>query len=229
MIPTHLLDNPAWAALSTVHSSFARGTREAKRYQPGVLPFVGLMPSCPAADLDPFLAAGESFYIIGALPQLPAHWTLEHELPCEQLIAPEDPDVLPPIEEEIVPLGETDKEEMFGLIDSVQPGYYLPDTRLLGDYFGIRQEGRLVAMAGERMRITGLSEISAVCTLPSYTGRGYAQQLMAHLCRRQRATGITPFLHVAKANQRALRLYAFLGFHPRRDISFWRVKKAATV
>jgi predicted GNAT family acetyltransferase len=75
------------------------------------------------------------------------------------------------------------------------------------------------------MRMTGFSELSAVCTLPEYTGRGYAQQLMAQLCRRQMAAGITPFLHVAKANQRALRLYAHLGFLHRRDISFWRVKK----
>jgi hypothetical protein len=131
------------------------------------------------------MEAGESFYIIGALPTLPDHWTLELELPCAQLLAPEDPGILPPVQEDIVLLGEPDKDEMFQLINRVQPGYYHPDTRQLGDYFGIRvesdkyppdakngkslafgpsvtdarcgirQEGRLVAMAGERMHGCG--------------------------------------------------------------------------
>lgn len=254
MIP-HLLDNPAWSALTTIQANFAQGTAGAKRYRSGILSLVGFAADGAATDLDPFIAAGESFYILGALPILPEHWTPELELPCAQWVAPEDPDVLPAVQEEIVLLGEPDKEEMFQLINRVQPGYYYPDTRQLGDYFGvrvesdkyppdaengnlsafgpsatgahggIRREGRLVAMAGERMRMTGFSELSAVCTLPEYTGRGYAQQLISLLCRRQMAAGITPFLHVAKANQRALRLYEHMGFRHRRDVSFWRVKK----
>jgi predicted GNAT family acetyltransferase len=75
------------------------------------------------------------------------------------------------------------------------------------------------------MRLTGFSELSAICTLPEYTGRGYAQKLMALLRQRQGAAGIRAFLHVSKANERALRLYAQLGFRHRRDISFWRVRK----
>lgn len=260
-----VLDNPAWSALTTAQSSFAQGTTGAKRYRPGVLPFVGFMPGRPGVELDPFIAMGESFYIIGGLPVLPENWTVELELPCAQLIAPEDPCGLPAAREEMLLLGEADKEEMFQLINAVQPGYYLPDTRQIGEYFGIRdgtgekyhpepnhqrlafgrsaggapggirdgtgspggirQEGRLVAMAGERMRMTGFSELSAVCTLPGYTGLGYAQRLISLLCRQQVAAGITPFLHVAKANQRALGLYEHLGFRHRRDISFWRVKK----
>ncbi|GGA96852.1 hypothetical protein GCM10011511_20190 [Puia dinghuensis] len=219
------MDNPAWSALTTEQSPFALGTGEAKRYRRNILPFAALAPGREASDLDPLITQGESFYLIGDLPVLPTHWTLEVELPCAQLIAPENLTISPATQEEIVLLGEADKTEMFQLITRVQPGYYHPDSRQLGEYYGIRQEGRLVAMAGERMRLTAFSELSAVCTLPEYTGRGYAQQLMAHLCRRQRAAGITPFLHVSKANSRALRLYEHLGFRHRRDITFWRVKK----
>ena len=232
-----LLDNPAWSALTTEQANFSQGTTGAKRYRRDILPFSALAPGSAAADLDPLIAPDESFFLIGDLPVLPAHWTLELQLPCAQLIAPENGfagglgsarSVLPALsagQEEIYLLGEEDKREMFQLITRVQPGYYHPDSRQLGEYYGIRREGRLVAMAGERMRLTGFSELSAVATLPEYTGRGYAQQLMAQLCRRQRAAGIMPFLHVSKANSRALRLYEHLGFRHRRDITFWRVKK----
>jgi GNAT superfamily N-acetyltransferase len=225
MIP-QLLDNPAWSALTTEQAGFAIGTDRAKRYAPGILPFAGFATGGGAADLDPFLEAGASFYCIGQLPALPERWRPELELPCAQLLAPEDGDGLPAVTEAIRQLGPEDKQEMWELINRVQPGYYLPDTYLLGAYFGIRKDGRLVAMAGERMRLTGFNELSAVCTLPGYTGHGYAQQLISHLCRRQMAAGIRPFLHVARANERALRLYGYLGFRHRRDISFWRVRVA---
>lgn len=219
----HLLDNPAWSALTTLQAPFAEGGDNAKRYRKGVLPFAALKPGAPAAHLDPLMDTGESFYLIGELPKLPANWVLELELPCAQLLGPEHIGDL--VTEEIVYLREQDKLEMFELINRVQPGYYLPDTRQLGTYFGIRVDGKLVAMAGERMRMTGLSEISAVCTLPEFTGRGYAQQLMTRVIREIHNAAISPFLHVSKANSRALRLYEHLGFRYRRDISFYRVKK----
>jgi GNAT superfamily N-acetyltransferase len=221
----HLLDNPAWSALTTVQAAFAEGGNYGKRYRKGVLPFAALGPEGSAADLDPLMDAGESFYLIGELPKLPANWVLELELPCAQLLGPEHISDLPGVTEEIVYLGEQDKGEMFDLINRVQPGYYLPDTRQLGTYFGIRVEDKLVAMAGERMRMTGLSEISAVCTLPEFTGRGYAQQLMTRVIREIDHAAISPFLHVSRANSRALRLYEHLGFRYRRDISLYRVKK----
>jgi ribosomal protein S18 acetylase RimI-like enzyme len=220
-----VLDNPVWSALNTAQAGFALGTDRAKRYKPEVLPFVGFAPEAEALLVDPFITTGENFYIVGRLPRLPENWTLEFELPCAQLLAPEDLRALPPITEELITLREEDKEEMYRLITGVQPGYYHPDTRQLGNYYGLRKEGKLVAMAGERIRISGFSEISAVCTLPGYTGRGYAQQLMARVCNRQAAAGVRSFLHVSKANERALRLYEHLGFRHRRDISFWRIKK----
>lgn len=221
------LDNPAWSALTSSQAVFAEGTANARRYRPGILPFVGFAkPDAEAAaGLDPLMVPGEAFYIIGEPPPLPANWKLELELPCAQLLAPADLHGMPQPQETIVPLGEPDKEEMHRLITGIQPGYYHPDTRQLGDYYGIRRNGQLIAMAGERMRLTGFTELSAICTHPDYTGHGYAQQLIAWLCRRQTAAGITPFLHVALSNERALRLYIHLGFRHRREIVFRRVRK----
>ena len=114
---------------------------------------------------------------------------------------------------------------MYRLINQVQPGYYLRNTCQLGSYFGIRKNGKLVAMAGERMRLTGFSELSAICTLPGYTGLGYAQQLMQKLCRLHVAAGIVSFLHVTLSNQRAIRLYRHMGFEKRREIVFRKIQK----
>jgi ribosomal protein S18 acetylase RimI-like enzyme len=222
-----LLDNPPWSALTTEQATFARGTQDAKRYLPGILPFVAFSGEGSVAGLDPFIDAGETFYIIGSLPPLPAHWTREGELPCAQLLAPENLHCMPQPTEEIVLLKESDRTDMYALINSIHPGYYHPDTPQLGDYCGIRRNGRLIAMAGERMRLTGFSELSAIGTHPDYTGHGYAQQLIAWLCRRQHAAGITPFLHVSLANERALRLYIHLGFRHRREIVFTRLRKTA--
>jgi GNAT superfamily N-acetyltransferase len=238
-----ILDNPAWSALNSVHQSFALGTERAKRYRPGVVPFVACnLEERPgnanrpagkpgkisaAAELNPWIADGESFYMIGELPVLPPDWVIEHELPCYQMMGPASPAAIikPSAGIGIIGLSEADKEEMFALINSVQPGYYEMDTRLMGAYYGIRQEGKLVSMAGERMRMEGFSEISAVCTHPGYTGRHYAQQLITHIGRRHNALGVRTFLHVAKANERAVRLYEHLGFTHRREIMFRRIRK----
>jgi ribosomal protein S18 acetylase RimI-like enzyme len=230
MIPIPELDNPAWSALTTAQAVFARGADTAKRYDPAVLPFVGFASPAGAeapAELDHFIMPGEAFYIIGELPPLPNSWKVELELPCAQLLAPEFLLCLPQPKENIVKLGEEDKDEMYRLINGIQPGYYRPDTRQLGDYYGIRQGGKLVAMVGERMRMTGYSELSAICTEPDFTGRGYSQQLISYLCRKQVAAHIAPFLHVSLTNQRALRLYIHLGFRHRRDIVFRRIRKIA--
>lgn len=238
------LDNPAWSALTTTQRAFAEGTPIAKRFRTGILPFAALAAATAEAgeQLDALMTPGEAFYLIGELPPLHTRWRLELELPCAQLLAPADLHGMPQPQETIVPLGQDHKEEMYKLITGIQPGYYHPDTRQLGEYFGIRRKGQLIAMAGERLRLTGVSappglgglenasvaadyaELSAICTHPDHTGHGYAQELIAWLCRRQTAQGVTPFLHVALSNKRALRLYIYLGFRHRREIVFRRIR-----
>jgi predicted GNAT family acetyltransferase len=94
----------------------------------------------------------------------------------------------------------------------VQTGPFGPRTIELGDYFGYFDGAQLVAMAGERMHVAGLREISGVCTHPDYQGRGYARKLMMKLVYREMARGETPFLHVMSANEGAHQLYLRMGF-----------------
>lgn len=220
------LDNPAWHALSSKHKGFAIGEDLAKRYSPDIVPFVAFAdtsPELPVA-LDPFMQAGENFFIIGDLPSLPAHWEIQNELICLQMIC-EQPVATGDDVPVIHALSETDQQDMFELVTKVQPGYYIPGTHRTGNYFGIKQEGQLVAMAGERMRMDGLTELSAIVTLPDFAGRKYARHLITHLVNRNLAAGIIPFLHVSESNERAIGLYERLRFVTRRKISFWLIKK----
>ena len=107
---------------------------------------------------------------------------------------------------------------MFALIELNRPGPFFERTIQLGHYVGIRQNGELVAMAGERFCMTGYHEISAVCTHPAYESRGYARRLVTTLVNENWQNGIVPFLHVAPANSRAIRLYERLGFEARREM-----------
>ncbi|MBX2921531.1 MAG: GNAT family N-acetyltransferase [Chitinophagaceae bacterium] len=225
--PVQQLDNPAWHALASVHSTLSLGNDMAKRYIPGVVSFAGLKsPDAGSANmLDALLSAGESFFIIGDLPPLIEGWKLKSELVCAQMVCPQ-PVAAAPATDIAEQLTERDKIEMFNFIHAIQPGYYLPDTPRMGNYFGIRQSGKLVAMAGERMCLNGFTELSAICTHPDFTGRQYAQQLIQKLIFLHQSAGIVPFLHVAKSNQRAISLYEYMGFRLRRYISFWLIHKA---
>ena len=225
-----LLDNPAWEALVSEQAFFAEGSTSAKRYKPAVLPCIACNGGAEGSlhELDAFIERDASFYIIGDLPVLPAGWQIVTELPCAQMLLPQGGGAATDSDDtntSIVTLSELDQREMYELINQVQPGYYLPNTCQLGSYFGIRKNGRLVAMAGERMRLTGFSELSAICTLPGYTGLGYAQLLMQHLCHMHAVAGIVSFLHVALSNHRAIRLYRHMAFEQRREIVFRKIHK----
>jgi GNAT superfamily N-acetyltransferase len=224
------LDNPLWYALKGAQQAFAIGSSCTRRYRAGILPFAAYDYRLPGniTELDSLLKKDEIFFLVGVLPPLPPHWKLIRELPCAQMILdlplPPAPDT-----SAVAMLTAADRDKMFELIHRVQPGYYEPDTHLLGNYFGIWQDDKLVAIAGERMRLEGMVEISAVCTDPAYTGRGYAQQLVVHICRTNLEKGNMLFLHVLTSNERAIRLYEHLGFRKRREISFWKLINAGAI
>jgi len=222
--PFSKLDDPAWWALTGAQQQFAIGTSHIKRYQRGLLPFAACEPGHAESiqPLQEWLQPGEVFFLIGKLPPLPAGFTLIKELPCVQMVL-EQPVELPPTDISIMKLEASHSSSLFNLINKVQPGYYEKETWQLGNYFGIWQHDELVACAGERMRLEGLTEISAICTDPAYTGRKYAQYLIAHLCNSNLKAGNIPFLHVLQTNERAIRLYEFLGFKQRRMIPFWQL------
>ncbi|TWW00110.1 GNAT family N-acetyltransferase [Chitinophaga pinensis] len=218
-----MLDNPVWQALQTVHRSFAQGTPQVQRYPAGVLQFMGCADPATADinELLPWTSVGEKLIIIGELPVLPDNWQLVRQLDCIQMTCEA---ALPVAEkEEVIALNENDIPDMLALTGLVQPGFFFEGTPLLGQYYGIRQEGQLVAVAGERTKVTGMIEVSAVCTHPSFTGRGYAQQLVTHIMATNISAGNALYLHFVNSNERARKVYELLGFKYRRPIVFWEI------
>jgi predicted GNAT family acetyltransferase len=123
-------------------------------------------------------------------------------------------------DEEIVRLGPADAAEALDLVGRTRPGPFGPRTIELGGYLGIRREGALVAMAGERLRLDGYTEISAVCTDEDWRGHGFASRLTLAVAAGIRERGETPFLHTIATNTTAIRVYERLGFEFRRTTMF---------
>jgi predicted GNAT family acetyltransferase len=113
-------------------------------------------------------------------------------------------------------LAAADVPEMLELVAATEPGPFFKRTIVLGTYLGLRREGVLVAMAGERMRMEGWTEISAVCTLPAFRGQQFATRLVSDLILRIRTRNERPFLHVLTSNAPAIAVYEALGFTVRR-------------
>jgi predicted GNAT family acetyltransferase len=127
---------------------------------------------------------------------------------------------------EIVRLGVQDSPEMVELATLTKPGPFGPRTHQLGTYLGVRFEGELVAMAGERLKVPGYTEVSAVCTHPEHTGKGYARVLMTEIMRGIGDRGEIPLLHVRRDNLRAVELYERLGFRTRTVMHYAVLRKS---
>lgn len=213
-----LLDNIMWHVLTGPHARFAAGGATARRYAGGFSPILGFADTTrPDFDaLRPFAAAGEHFYCSDWSASVPAGWTLDAETTMFQMLwtgaAPQH-DPAP----EAVPLGPEHAAAALALAELTRPGPFGPRTLELGDYVGVFEGERLVAMAGERMFAGSLREISGVCTHPDFQGRGLARRLMLEMVRREMQRGETPFLHVMRANEGARGLYRRMGFADHRE------------
>ncbi|GLU55472.1 GNAT family N-acetyltransferase [Dyadobacter frigoris] len=220
-----ILDNPVWHALQTVHKNFAFGADNIARYRPETLQILGC-ENPEKVDLNalrPWISTGEKLFMVGKLAAPAPGWTIGRKLDCIQMVCENAEKLIHKPIEEILTLTEDDRAEMLELINEVQPGYFYKDTPLLGSYFGIRKDKKLVAMAGERLRMTGFSEISAVATHPLHTGKGYAKMLVSHVAKNNMEAGIIPFLHFVNTNTRAGKVYELLGFKGRRVMPFWEL------
>jgi GNAT superfamily N-acetyltransferase len=210
----HPLDNIFWNCLNGPHRHLATGTERARRYAPGFSPIVGFPdPHAPDfAALRPFCTPGEQLYCDAWSGPVPDGWRIEAEATMFRLVwdgrAGPAQDAAP----DALPLGPGHVDQAMALARLTRPGPFGPRTIELGEYFGCFDDGRLVAMAGERMAAGGLREISGVCTHPGHQGRGHATGLVQKLVMRQLARGDIPFLHVMSANRRAHDLYLGMGF-----------------
>jgi ribosomal protein S18 acetylase RimI-like enzyme len=218
----NILDNPVWYALEGPHRAYAFGRGMARHYPRDMAPFSGIAEPSEAAYAD--LAGGlpentEARLFRPCREPLPRGWQEVDCFPMLQMVAEKVPAAC---DAPVTELSETDAPEMQDLVAVAQPGPFGKRTRLLGRYLGIRQGGRLVGMAGERLRLPGHVELSAICVHPEARGRGHAASLTAALMRLAFAAGEVPFLHVRPDNA-AVALYERLGFQTRRElVVLWR-------
>lgn len=219
----HVLDNAAWAALTGPHAHLAERVGRAARYPTDVSPFTALAdPADPRSWDDLAALVGPGVVTpVTAVQAVPNGWTTERSGDGVQLTATALHSEPAP---EAVRLGPADVPEILGLIALTRPGPFLPRTVELGTYLGIREGGRLIALAGERLRPPGWTEISAVCTHPDHRGRGLATRLVRAVAAGIRERGDTPFLHAAADNTNAIRLYESIGFTLRRRTRFVLVR-----
>lgn len=218
----HPLDNVIWTALTTRQSEFAESYGQARRFVPEVSPLAAFAEPMREGyeSLAGLVGPGGTVRLFLDTPyQARAGWSLLNGSPMPEMVyaGATNSSGLSPHKEnaEIVELGVADSDEMIALTALTKPGPFDKRTHELGTYLGIRREGKLVAMAGERLKIPGYTEVSAVCTHPEHTGRGYARVLMTEVMQRILGRGETPFLHVREDNLNAIALYHKLGFTER--------------
>jgi GNAT superfamily N-acetyltransferase len=212
-----VLENPAWAALSGPQACFAEAAGSAARFQSDVSPFGGLAdPADPAAWQDLATLTDQTLLTASALGAGPG-WESTFSMPGVQMVGTTMTGVADP---EAVVLTETDVPEILDLVERAKPGPFAKRTIELGRYLGLRHEGRLIAMAGERLRVPGWTEISAVCTDPAFRGQGLASRLVKAVTAGIRARGDRPFLHAEAENEGAIHLYERMGFALRTPVTF---------
>ncbi len=224
----HILDRPVWNSLDTVHKRFSVGLDCARRFESdinplaaardesdeslaqlaAILPVTGsivvaqLAPIvCPTGARATFEAQGVQMTFDGTIPE----------------VAGSHP---------VVRLTEADSPEMLELANLTRPGPFAARTYLLGEFWGVKQDGKLIAMAGERMKQPGYTELSGVCTRPDHQGKGLGRQLCYAVLRRIFGRNEIPYLHVFASNSRAIHLYEAMGFRERIRINVMQLERA---
>ncbi|OON68882.1 GNAT family N-acetyltransferase [Hymenobacter sp. CRA2] len=223
----HPLDNPIWNALLTGNQPLAIGDELARVFPRDVGAFAGLAGYSPQAfaRLHELAPVGAPTILFTAEPiSLPMGWQQRLHRELLQLVYPH-PEAPAVDSHNLVALEEQHIPAMLALTALTSPGPFLDRTIVFGGYYGVFQDGQLVAMTGQRLQPSPYTEISAVCTHPAHLGHGYANQLVRHQIGRILAAGRTPFLHVYEDNLPAYPLYLKLGFQLRKRMHVYVLEK----
>jgi predicted GNAT family acetyltransferase len=215
-----MLDRPVWASLSTWHLPLSVGGPLARRYAADINLFASPRDDTAAAlaALTELVQPGERVFIL-QVPDVivPPGLTVIKVARGVQMVASR---AMPTSgsDDDLVELTDADAPEMLALAKLTEPGPFLSRTHTMGTFRGVRIDGRLAAMAGERFRFPGHTEVSGVCTHPDFRGRGLARRLSAAVAARIESRGEKPFLHAWQSNRPAISLYESLGFELRTEV-----------
>ncbi|WP_035374851.1 GNAT family N-acetyltransferase [Pseudoduganella violaceinigra] len=217
------LENPIWAALNSAQQHFSIPAGAARRYPADVAPFCAVAEQgVPLSAEDLAGVPDGGYYFLGAMPELPQGWSLQPLAGVLQMVYQGGPLAAPDIS--MIRVLAADDPAMVELTNIAFPGYFRPRTGEMGRYAGIHDAGgRLVALSGERMDLGHMREVSAVCTHPDFTGRGYARRLVEFIMYGMQQQGVRPMLHVGAANARAQALYRSMGYAASRELAHARL------
>lgn len=218
---THSLDNPIWTALATEQAHLGRGNALACRYHPDVAPFAAMASETPEAwlALGRLLSPGHQVALLSRDPVKPPESLRAQPVGVIHQMVATRRDTDGSDHPGIMALSHVDAKDMLLLAQKTKPGPFCARTHEMGNYIGMRVDGRLIAMAGERMHPAGHVEISAVCVDNDWRGKGLAGRLVQRLQRDILQRGESPFLHVLSDNRNAIALYERLGFALRQTFS----------
>lgn len=224
-----ILDNPIWYALNTRDAENNIGSYNFAFFDADVAPFIGMASwdQKSQKELINNVDTGRNwFLLIGKKVQFIENLEVVLTLPLYQFTCTslkQAPQTKRPLG--IVKLDKRHVEEMIMLTKLTKPGPFTKRTIEFGGYYGMFEDGKLVAMGGERLHVEGYTEISAICTHPDYQGLGYAAKMTHHLASLVLNNGLTPFLHARIDNVKAIALYERLGFQIRKEIQFYILKR----
>ena len=227
----HPLDRPVWSSLATRHAAFALGGDRARRFAPDLGPLAGTRDDATGslAELAALVPPDASLLLLQADPIVLADdVSATTTADGVQLIAG-DPARLAAVRDDprVEELTADDVPAMVELAAQTRPGPFARRTPALGQFWGIKHAGTLLAMAGERLKQDGFTEVSGVCTRPEARGQGLARVLSAFVAARIVERGETPYLHAYASNTPALRLYESLGFRLRAQVHVATVARRA--
>lgn len=223
----HVLDNPAWNALISGNENLHFGNNHIRYFDRSVSPFVGFNNNTDEnfQELYDHTPEGRVFLFVAPNEmEIPAPWKVLDRVKGNQMIYKPGVDSKPTVT--LTVLAQEHVPQMLSLTKLTNPGPFAERTIDFGHYRGIFENGQLAAMAGQRLNAFNYAEVSAVCTHPDHTGKGFARQLLIHHINRIQAAGEIPYLHVRSDNERAIKVYESLGFVTRCNVWFSPIQKA---